>query len=374
MRYLLLLKRLLKKKSYIAMLLVVPLLVILLNAMSSADSGLMTVGVYIPGNDESSQWLRDNLEEEPGSLRFIMYDDAELLRKDVERQQLTEAWICPEDLDTTVSQMAEKGHAKNKIEILIREEGLTHMLGREVLSSRVFPMVARKMAVQYISENVYGGNPTDEEIAHILDTYDNYGINGNLFEMGYIDAASNQSEDNTSYLMMPLRGILALWLLLLGIAASMYYLEDESNGLFIWWKSWAEVGRDFLYYEVIMIVPSIMVLIGLKIGGVYTSTFREVIALMLYNVAVIGLASVLREVIHSIKGLGIVTPILIMASAILSPVFIDFKEGRALQKFCPTFHYLYCIHDEYYVKSLLLFGVVLIFIWYLIHTLRKHVN
>ncbi|WP_155951007.1 hypothetical protein [Pseudobutyrivibrio sp. MD2005] len=374
MRYLLLLKRLLKKKSYIAMLLVVPLLVILLNAMSSADSGLMTVGVYIPGNDESSQWLRANLIEEPGSLRFIMYDDADLLRKDVERQQLTEAWICPEDLDTTVSQMAEKGHTKNKIEILIREEGLTHMLGREVLSSRVFPMGARQMAVQYISENVYGGNPTDEEIAHILDTYDNYGINGNLFEMGYIDAASNQSEDNTSYLMMPLRGILALWLLLLGIAASMYYLEDESNGLFIWWKSWAEVGRDFLYYEVIMIVPSIMVLIGLKIGGVYTSTFREVIALTLYNVAVIGLASVLREVIHSIKGLGIVTPILIMASAILSPVFIDFKEGRALQKFCPTFHYLYCIHDEYYVKSLLLFGVVLIFIWYLIHTLRKHVN
>lgn len=356
------------------MLLVVPLLVILLNAMSSADSGLMTVGVYIPGNDESSQWLRANLIEEPGSLRFIMYDDADLLRKDVERQQLTEAWICPEDLDTTVSQMAEKGHAKNKIEILIREEGLTHMLGREVLSSRVFPMVARKMAVQYISENVYGGNPTDEEIAHILDTYDNYGINGNLFEMGYIDAASNQSEDNTSYLMMPLRGILALWLLLLGIAASMYYLEDESNGLFIWWKSWAEVGRDFLYYEVIMIVPSIMVIIGLKIGGVYTSTTREIVALTLYNVAVIGLASVLREVIHSIKGLGIVTPILIMASAILSPVFIDFKEGRALQKFCPTFHYLYCIHDEYYVKSLLLFGVVLIFIWYLIHTLRKHVN
>ena len=374
MRYLLLLKRLLKKKSYIAMLLVVPLLVILLNAMSSADSGLMTVGVYIPGNDESSQWLRANLEEEPGSLRFIMYDDADLLRKDVERQQLTEAWICPEDLDTTVSQMAEKGHTKNKIEILIREEGLTHMLGREVLSSRVFPMVARQMAVKYISENVYGGNPTDEEIAHILDTYDNYGINGNLFEMGYIDAASNQSEDNTSYLMMPLRGILALWLLLLGIAASMYYLEDESNGLFIWWKSWAEVGRDFLYYEVIMIVPSFMVLIGLKIGGVYTSTTREIVALTLYNVAVIGLASVLREVIHSIKGLGIVTPILIMASAILSPVFIDFKEGRALQKFCPTFHYLYCIHDEYYVKSLLLFGVILIFIWYLIHTLRKWVN
>ena len=374
MRYLLLLKRLLKKKSYIAMLLVVPLLVILLNAMSSADAGLMTVGVYIPGTDYSSSWLKANLESEPGNLRFVFYDDADTLRKDVERQQLTEGWICPEDLDASVNEMAETGRAKNKIEIIIREEGLTHMLGREVLSSRVFPMVARQMAVNYISENVYHGNPTDDEIAHILESYDNSGINGNLFEMGYIDEAKNQTEENTSYLMMPLRGILALWLLLLGIAASMYYLEDEANGLFIWWKSSCDILRDFLYYIVIMIVPSIMVLIGLKIGGVYTGTLRELTALAFYNIAVIGLASVLREVIGSIKGLGIVTPILIMASAILSPVFIDFKEGRMLQKFCPTFHYLYCIHDEFYVQSLLKFGVVLIFIWYLIHTIRKHVN
>ena len=123
MRYLLLLKRLLKKKSYIAMLLVVPLLVLLLNAMSSADAGLMTVGVYIPGDDYSSNWLRANLEDTPGSLRFIFYDDEEALKKDVERQHLTEAWVCPEDLDASVNEMAEKGYTKSKIEILIREEG-----------------------------------------------------------------------------------------------------------------------------------------------------------------------------------------------------------------------------------------------------------
>jgi ABC-2 type transport system permease protein len=226
------------------------------------------------------------------------------------------------------------------------------------------------MATNYISEKVYKGEPTDEQIAHIYDTYDNFGINGNLFEMGYIDSGKTEADD-TSYLMMPLRGILALWLLLLSVAASMYYLEDESNGLFIWWKTRFPLVRDILYYVVIMALPTVMVLLGLVYGGVFVGAGRELIAIILYDFTLIIFASILRELIGSIKGLGILTPILIMAFAILSPVFIDFKEGRAFQKICPTFHYLYCIHDEYYVKSLLLIGIILILIWYLIYAIKK---
>ncbi|WP_081821970.1 ABC transporter permease [Pseudobutyrivibrio sp. LB2011] len=371
MKYLLLLKRLLKKKSYIAMLLVVPLMVLMLNAMSAAPSGLMTIGVYIPGDDSCSKWLKENLESNPGSLLFKFYDDADAVVKDVESQQLTEGWIVPEDLDTLVDNMATKGKTKTKIEIVIRESGLTHMLGREVLSSRVYPMIARQMAIYYISKNVYGDNPTEDQLNHIIETYDNYEINGNLFEMGYVDGTDNSSED-TNYLMMPLRGILALWLLLCGIAASMYYLEDEANGLFIWWKTRFFVLRDLLYYLVIIFIPTIMVLVGLYWGGVFTSLGREIATIAAYDFVVIVVAIFIREIIHSIKGLGIVTPILIMASAMLSPVFIDFKEGRALQRFCPTFHYLYSIHDLYYLKSLLIYGIAFLILWYIINTIKRH--
>ncbi|NEX02394.1 MULTISPECIES: ABC transporter permease [Pseudobutyrivibrio] len=370
MRYLLLLKRLLKKKSYIAMLLVVPLMVFMLNIMSSADAGLMTIGVYIPKDDEYCRTLRENIENNPGSLQFIFYDDKDEAISDVEHQQIAEAWIIPEDFEKTVSDMATKGRTKEKIEIVIRESGLTHMLGREVLCSRVYPLVAREIGIKYTAEAVYNNEPTDAELSHIIDTYDTYGINGNLFEMGYVDQPKSNDTD-VSYLMMPLRGILALWLLLCGVAASMYYIEDDKNSLFIWWKTKFPLVRDFLYYLVIILIPSIMVLIGLAYGGVFTNPLREVVALLAYDFAVICLASVLRLLIRGIKGLGIITPILIMSSAILAPVFIDLKEGRYLQKFFPTFHYLYCIHDEYYVKSLLFYGTILLLIWYLLNTLSR---
>ncbi len=342
-------------------------MVLMMKTMASADAGLLTIGVHIPGADESSSSLREDLEANPGNLRFILYEDKDGAIADVKSGQLTEAWLVPEDLDATISDMAAKNKSKNKIEIVVREQGLTHMLGREVICSRVYPLIARQIALEYISENV-----PKAESDHILDTYDNYGINGNLFEMGYLDGAGSSSEE--SYLMMPLRGILALWLLLLSIAASMYYLEDEKNGLFIWWKPRFSLVRDFLYYVVIMLIPTIMVLLGLNLGGVSTSLPREIIAICLYDFALICLASILREIIGSIKGLGVITPILIMASALLSPVFIDFKEGRILQKTCLTFHYLYCIHDGYYLKSLLLFGITLLILWYLIHAIKQNVK
>lgn len=370
MRYLLLLKRLLKKKSYIAMLLVVPLMVFMLNIMSSADAGLMTIGVYIPSDDEFSQALREDIESNPGSLQFIFYDDKDAAIADVESQQIAEAWIVPEDFVKTIEDMAAKGKTKEKVEMVIRESGLTHMLGREVLCSRIYPIIARQIGINYTAETVYNNEPTPEQLNHIIETYDTYGINGNLFEMGYVDQPEAETDD-VNYLMMPLRGILALWLLLCGVAASMYYIEDDKNSLFIWWKTKFPLVRDFLYYLVIILIPSIMVMIGLIYGGVFTNPLREIVALLAYDFAIIALANVLRLLIRGIKGLGIITPILIMSSAILSPVFIDLKEGRFLQKLCPTFHYLYCIHDEYFVKSLLIYGTTLLIIWYLLNTLNR---
>ena len=232
------------------MLLVVPLMVFMLNIMSSADAGLMTIGVYIPGEDEFSQTLKEDIENNPGALQFIFYDDKEEAISDVERQQIAEAWIIPDDFEKTVSDMAARGRTKEKVEIVIRESGLTHMLGREVLCSRVYPLVARQIGIRYTEETVYNNNPSDTQYQHIVDTYDTYGINGNLFEMGYVDQPEG-NDTEVSYLMMPLRGILALWLLLCGVAASMYYIEDDKNSLFIWWKTKFPLARDFLYYLVI---------------------------------------------------------------------------------------------------------------------------
>ncbi|MBO6283827.1 MAG: hypothetical protein J6M63_07850, partial [Pseudobutyrivibrio sp.] len=101
-RYLLLLKRLFKKKSYIFMLLLVPVMVLALKGVSRGDAGLMKIGVYVPGEDYASSALKESIETEPGSFRYIFYDDSDKLIADVKSQKLSEGWICPENLDEAV--------------------------------------------------------------------------------------------------------------------------------------------------------------------------------------------------------------------------------------------------------------------------------
>ena len=349
----------------------VPLMVIALKGMGSGDAGLMTIGVYIPGEDYASGALKECIETEPGSFRYFFYDNPDKLVADVKSQKLSEGWICPDNLDEAVENIVASGHTDEKIEIVIREQGLSHLLGREVLNSRVYESLARQMASTYIANKLYKGSQSKEQNEKILKTFDSYEINGNLFEMGYLDDTKPQNNNGTNYIMMPLRGILALWLLTLSIAASMYYLEDEKNGLFIWWKPRFRLIRDFLYYLVIMAIPTIMVIVGLRFGGVSTSLHREILSIIIYDVALICLANILREIIGTIKGLGIIMPVLIMASALLSPVFVDFKESRILQKLCPTFHYLSSINDAYYLKTLILFTIILVIMYIMIRLIIR---
>ena len=171
-RYLLLLKRLFKKKSYILMLLMVPLMVLALKGMGSGDAGLMTIGVYVPGEDYASSALKESIETEPGSFRYIFYDDSDKLIADVKSQKLSEGWICPDNLDEAMEKIVASGQTDEKIEIIIREQGLSHLLGREVLNSRVYESLARQMASTYIANKLYKGNPTEEQQEKILKTFD----------------------------------------------------------------------------------------------------------------------------------------------------------------------------------------------------------
>ena len=345
-KYLLLFKRLLKKKSYILMLLVVPLMIILLNLISARESGLMTIGVCIQGDGTASQALKQDLMDNPGSFRYVMYDNPDTMSYDVRFMKLDEGWVIPDTLDWDILNM--------KSIILIREEGVSHLLAKEVLLSRIYPFFAKAYVNQYVSDKGFSSDLSEK--------FESINVNSDLFEMGYFDGAASSDELNsTSYLLLPLRGILALHLMLCAIAASMYYLEDEDNGLFIFWHTRFRFLREFGYYFVILLIPAIMMLLGLKLGGVFTSFFPELIKIMAYVCLLIGLASIVRRMLKSTKILGLNLPVAIFGSAIFSPVFIEFKEAGNLRMIFPSFHYLYSIHDLHYLYTMAIYaGISLI--------------
>ncbi|SDB56608.1 ABC-2 type transport system permease protein [Pseudobutyrivibrio sp. YE44] len=340
-KYLLLFKRLLKKKSYILMLMVVPLMVMFLNIIGSAPSGLMTIGVCFMGDGEVSQAIKADLEENPGNFHFVFYDDVSQVGSDVRDMVLDEGWIVPDAVDWDILNM--------KAGIFIREQGISHMLAKEVFLSRVYPYYSKAFMNRYAAEKGY----TEDLSAH----FDSINVNSDLFEMGYFDEKASDSElDSTSYLLLPLRGILSLHLMLCAIAASMYYIEDERNGLFIFWHTRFKALREFVYYFVILFIPCIMMLLGLKLGGVFTSLIPELAKLLVYVILLIGLAAFFRRIINDTKKQGLSLPVVIFGSAIFSPVFIEFKEAGNLRMVVPSFHYLYSIHDMHFFYTMCIYA------------------
>ena len=366
MRYFLLLKRNLKKKSYICMLLAMALLVVVFKSMSYGDASIMSVGVYAPGSDETTNALIDSLNEDPGAIHYYFYADEKSLREDIDRQHLTEGWVLPEDMDGLVAKLASNDFITEKIEILIPESGLSHLLGREILAARVYRSVAREVLYNYLQSHVYDGLITDTEKLNIDKIFLGLPLDDSIFEMGYVDGDAGASDD--SILLMPLRGILALWLFLCGIAAAMYYIQDMKNGLFVWWNMTSSIISTIGYYAVIFLVPSVIVLWALYYCGVFTSCTREVAALLLYVFCIIFFSMILVVICRKIEIIGILTPVLTIVGCLLSPVFVDFKELRGLQMLCPTFHYMCAIHDDYYLRTLAVYAVLL---WCLVVLLFK---
>lgn len=356
MRYLLLLKRFFRKKSYICMLLLVPLMVFLLKEVGHGQDNIMSIGVYIPGGDASSEALRENLSDETGAIQYLFYDTQDVLREDVANQTLTEGWIVPEDLDYLVEQVASNQFPSERVQVIIRESGLSHLLGKEIICSRIYPSVAKQLLINYVRSSFSQGQLSADELAKLEKSFDAYGLSGSLFKASYMD--SSEMSD-APVILMPLRGILAMWLMLCGIATSMYYLEDQENGLFIWWHSRVRFFRDLGYYAVAFIAPSIITLISLFYSGSFTTVAREVPALILYCLATIFFSMAIRIIGAGKKFLGMLTPVLIILSTLLSPVFVDLKELRQIQKCCPAFHYLSSIHDSYYIVTLLIYTVFL---------------
>lgn len=355
MRYLLLLKRLMRKKSYILMLLLVPLMVFLLKEVGKGDEGILTIGVYIPGTDVSSATLRESLTDSE-VVKYISYDSKEALIDAVANKTLTEGWIVPEDLDGLINEAASNSIPSTKIQVVMRENGLTHLLGREIAASRVYPLVAKQLLINYMSLKVYEGTPSEAQLASLEKSYDSLSLSKSLFVPGYLD---DSNVKDSGIILMPLRGILALWLMVCGIATSMYYLEDQSKGLFLWWKTNLTFLRDLGYYGIAFLTPTIITVVSLIYSGSFTSLAREIPALLLYEFTVIMLAMLLRILLKNIRTLGMLTPALIILTGILSPVFIDFKQARVIQKYCPAFHYLSSIHDFYYLYTLLIYAVLL---------------
>lgn len=347
--YILLNKRLLKIYSFILILCVIPLLVGAVRLMAQKESGIVSIALCPNrSDDELVDKIIGQLLDDNRILRYEVCDTEEEARKKVERYEADAAWIFPESLTERLREAAADKYIQPIIEVVEREDTIPLMFSREILSSTLYTYFSYEVYVDFVRDDL--GLEIDD--AELQEVYESNQVKGSLFRVEYLDGMPVEQD---SYLVTPLRGMLALWLVLCGFAASMYFIQDEQRGHFAWVPVRHRLWMAFGFHAVLLSDAAIVLLVSCKLAGVFTRLTSELLCVILFSGCTLVFCNLIRMLCGTLERLGSCIPILLASMVVLSAVFIDIKSWKPIQYLLPSYYYLKSIHSIYYLYGMLIY-------------------
>ena len=341
-------KRLYKKPTFLAILVLIPLLVFGYGMVAEEDSGVATVALY--GNEEPlTQKILTELTQDSQLLQYTRCETPQEAEKLVRGGKADMAWIFPEDLEGSIKAFTDDpGTDTAFLRVVLREENVVLMLARERLSGIVYPYIARNFYINFLREEYPELNHLSDE--QLLVYYDGTQMSEELFQYEGKDPTQVQQ---VHYLLAPVRGLLAIVIILGGMATAMYSIRDRENGTFQWLPSHRQILPELGGQVIGALNLGIAAWLAMVISGLASGFFRELIVLLEYSLCVSFYCMLLRRVLGNIRRIGTAIPLLIVAMLLVCPVFFDFGKMRLLQFVFPPTYYVNGAYNEAYLGYML---------------------
>lgn len=353
--YALLTKRLLKRPAYLAVLLLVPLFALAIALFSRQDSGVLTVALCVEDPaDPVAAAAAERLLDSDSILRCVPADSAEAAMETVRAGRADAAWIFHADLEKRLGDFIRYGKG-GFITVAEREDNIFLKVSREKLYAALYPELSFALFRNY-AENELGITGLSEQE---LRSYYHSGFSAEeLIRFAYVDGS--ELDTGGSYLTAPLRGILALLLLLSGLASGMYCYREEREESFVWLPAPQRRMLPVLCHITAMVPPAAAVLAALALGGVWLGLGRELLSMLLYLPACALFCEILRCLCPREEQYGALIPILTVAILVFCPIFVSMNLGLPLRWLLPPAYYLNTAFSVRALKSMLLYLAALI--------------
>lgn len=361
-RYFLLNKRLFKKYSFLLILCMVPFLVGGMNLLSQEESGIVRIALCLKNSeDELAAGIVENLMEKDSVLSYVLCEDEEEARRQVTDYDADVAWIFSENFKSDLQKAAADKRCEPVVTVVEREDNVPLRFSRQILVNKIYSDFSYMVYADFIRDDMGLAEVSDAELQA---AYEKMFVEGSLFQMEYLDGQREETDDH-NYLLTPIRGILALWFVLCGFAASMYFIQDERSGVFsrvaLKNRLWAAFGM----HAVILSDAAIALMIALKLAGVFTSWQREIVGIFLFAGCTLVFCNLIRLLCRTPERLGVCIPILLMGMLAMCPVFINSRSFGALPYLLPPYYYLKSIHSTYYLYGMMIYIGVLFILCFL---------
>ncbi len=361
-------KRLLKKISFLIILCSIPLLVLGVNLMAKQESGILRVILCQEDADDLSEKIVSQLLDMKSALSFVEVETEEEAIRLVQANKADAAWIFPEDFEGVMKTYFQEGiWDEPLIRVVEKEDNVMLHLSREVLFGGLYSSITYTVYEQFVRTEVLDGTEVSDE--ELWESYQKTNMEENMFVFSYLDGET--ADMGTSYMLYPVRGLLALVIVLCSLALGLYFMQDEQNGIFIRLPLNRTVLGSVLYQMPGLVDVGLVVLLALFFSGVAIDLLTELGLMFVYLWMVAGFSDLVRRLCKKQVRLGALIPMLVLIMLAVTPIFMGAPNMKWLQLLLPPYYYINALHSNAYRIGMLVYVAVIFAVDFVVLKLQE---
>lgn len=361
-------KRLLKKISFLIILCSIPLLVLGVNLMAKQESGILRVILCQEDADDLSEKIVSQLLDMKSALSFVEVETEEEAIRLVQANKADAAWIFPEDFEGVMKTYFQEGiWDEPLIRVVEKEDNVMLHLSREVLFGGLYSSITYMVYEQFVRTEVLDGTEVSDE--ELWESYQKTNMEENMFVFSYLDGET--ADMGTSYMLYPVRGLLALVIVLCSLALGLYFMQDEQNGIFIRLPLNRTVLGSVLYQMPGLVDVGLVVLLALFFSGVAIDLLTELGLMFVYLWMVAGFSDLVRRLCKKQVRLGALIPMLVLVMLAVTPIFMGAPNMKWLQLLLPPYYYINALHSNAYRIGMLVYVAVIFAVDFVVLKLQE---
>ncbi len=369
----LLTKRLLCKPFFILSLLLIPLLVLFLQGSLRSGDAILQVALCTESSDPSaleSTLLTKMTKASNSTLHFYICDSLSELQDDLDNNRAICGYLFPSHLEQKLEEHAWKNTA------IITAYHQASATEARLLDEFVYRMIYEELAYDIVEQHIYEKKkekPTDR----LRTLYKQYQQNYTFIRFEYADGSDNQilNQQNSNYLLLPVRGISSVLILLAAMTGTIFWYEDHDRKIFLWLPQTYKNMVPFLYSLIPAILAGICGIITIIMTGYARQILQEGICMSLFLLAISAYSMLLRELLPDANSYLSAIPLSAVFSLLLCPVFADLTTAlpllKPLRMLTPVSYYLNSIYMVQARWELFLYSVLIFAAAIGLHQLRK---
>lgn len=315
-------KRQLKHNFFIAALLLVPVCLFAFAQIEERDSGKILIGIY--GEDtEFVPEIFAALLSQDGMFEFYICETEEILKDDVASRKAECGYVFKNDF----KEKLDDRDFKRSILVYSAPSTITAELSKEVVFAAMFEIYGEYLLEQFVIESdIFTDMDAGRVQEELKAAYHNEMRSGSTFSFQYETLSTEPVETGNARIAFPVRGILAIYLMIIGLFSVVALRQDEERGLFITLTYAERVPCKLASTAAPVCMAGVSVLVTLLITGNLDHGVREVPLLIIYIIMILLVSYILKMVVKDPVVLCGLIPVSILCSMVICPVFFDISQ------------------------------------------------